>query len=48
MRILYLLIYYGFARHIPTLHRMGRKDPGLILRIWCAKRLFKHCGGEYI
>ena len=44
MRTLYLLLYYIIARNIPTLHWIGRKDPGLALRNLCAKKLFKFCG----
>lgn len=40
-QLLFLSIYYGFARHLPS-RRFGGKE----LRRWCCKHIFKHCGKE--
>ena len=38
-QIIFLSLYYGFARHLPS-RRLG----GKALRRWCCKHIFKHCG----
>lgn len=38
-QLIFLSLYYGFARHLPS-RRFGGKE----LRRWCCKRIFKHCG----
>ena len=44
MRYLYLILYYLIARNIPTIYILRDRDPGLILRNFCAKHIFKSCG----
>ncbi|MBQ8257052.1 MAG: acyltransferase [Bacteroidaceae bacterium] len=38
-QILFLCLYYGFARHLPSRPSIGRK-----MRYWCCKHIFKSCG----
>lgn len=44
MKKLYLLIYYGFATHLPGSYMpvVGRMSNAI--RVFCAKRIFKKCG----
>lgn len=38
-QLIFLCLYYGFARHLPS-----RRFGGKALRAWCCKHIFKHCG----
>ena len=38
-QILFLCLYYGFARHLPS-----RRFAGKRIRRWCCKHIFKYCG----
>ena len=44
MKKLYLLIYYGFATHLPGSYMpvVGRMSNAM--RVFCARRIFKKCG----
>lgn len=44
MKKLYLLLYYGFATHLPGSYMpvVGRMSNAI--RVFCAKRIFKKCG----
>lgn len=39
-QIIYLIIYYGFARYLPSFGFFS----GKIIRRYCCKRIFKFCG----
>lgn len=38
-QFIFLCLYYGIARHIPSRGLGGRS-----IRKWCCKHIFKHCG----
>jgi maltose O-acetyltransferase len=42
-QLFYLLVYYGFAIHLPNSYEFGGKTSKK-LRVFCAKRLFLKCG----
>lgn len=45
MRIFWLIVYYGFARHLPKSNRPVLGKFGGWLRAKCAKHLFAKCNG---
>lgn len=38
-QFIFICLYYGIARHLPS-----RIFGGRIIRRWCCKHIFKHCG----
>ena len=44
MRNIYLLLYYGFARYLPSSYAPVVGKPSNAIRIFLVKRIFKSCG----
>lgn len=44
MRLLFLMIYYGFAQHLPDSYSKWGGKFWNAIRIFCCRRIFKYCG----
>lgn len=43
-RIVFLILYYGFARYLPSSYAPMLGNVSNCIRIFCVKRIFKKCG----
>lgn len=48
MHIIYLILYYGFARHLPKSTTPIIGVPSMKLRSWLSKKLFSSCGNKLV
>lgn len=44
MRFLFLILYYGFAQHLPSSYSIWGGKFCNMIRIFCCRRIFKYCG----
>lgn len=44
MRFLFLILYYGFAQHLPSSYSVWGGKFCNMIRIFCCRRIFKYCG----
>lgn len=44
MRFLFLILYYGFAQHLPSSYSIWGGKFWNMIRIFCCRRIFKYCG----